>query len=187
MAPRNLKYKSFTIAEKLEAIKDIESGQKNVDVALKHGMKPNTLSCIYKNKDKLRESLLVEPSTIKKKRLRNGQFPKVEEAIKTFVTQARSANLPVTGNLIKKKAEQFGNALGTPEFKASNGWFSRFINRNEMKYRCLTGDAAEANQVVAADWLKTTLTPLISRYDYDDIYNADETAFFYKCLPGKVL
>lgn len=95
--------------------------------------------------------------------------------------------MPINGNIIKTKAEKFGAALGEDNFKASNGWLRLLQKRSSIKWRCLTGDAAEVDPIVAAEWVVKTLKPLLSRYQENDIYNGDETAFFYKCLPGKYI
>ncbi|XP_072142740.1 tigger transposable element-derived protein 6-like [Dermacentor andersoni] len=50
-----------------------------------------------------------------------------------------------------------------------------------------SGESAEANSIGAADWLCDRVPGILSRYNVSDIYNADETAFFYRLLPRKTL
>ena len=43
------------------------------------------------------------------------------------------------------------------------------------------------NKEVTEDWTVKTLKPLLEQYNPCDIYNADETGLFYKCLPSPTL
>ena len=38
---------------------------------------------------------------------------------------------------------------------------------------------------MVALWNETTLPTLLSKYDFKDVFNADEIGFFYQCLPNK--
>ena len=38
---------------------------------------------------------------------------------------------------------------------------------------------------MVAGWNETTLLTLLSNYDLENIYNADEFGLFYQCLPDK--
>lgn len=155
MAPREIKYKSITIDQKLKAIRDVESGMKKTDVAKKYGIKLNSLSNILKIKEQLKSDFAKEPLIGKKKRLRHGKFQEVEQATKQFVSQAREANVPVNGEMIKQTAEFYASSLGKEEFKASNGWLEGFKHRNGFTRKCLT-DAPPEVEVADAIMLQNT-------------------------------
>lgn len=182
---RNMKYKALTLKQKLSAIEEVETGKLIKDVAEKYEIPANTLSNIRKHKDKIRRKIQKNPNMQSRKRLRTGKYDLIDNAIETFVSEARNNNVPINGKIIREKAFQYGQALNCDEFNASNGWFEGLKNRIGLKWRCLTGDAAECNKGVAADWIESTLKPLLSIYDENDIFNGDETGLFYKCLPGK--
>ena len=55
-----------------------------------------------------------------------------------------------------------------------------------MKWKCLTGDAADVNEEVAVDWQHQTLKPLIARYNENDIFNADEAELFFRMINAKM-
>ncbi|KAL3200858.1 hypothetical protein MRX96_013124 [Rhipicephalus microplus] len=50
-------------------IRDIESGLKKASVAAKYGVSDTTVSTIYKNKDKLRQQLQQDSSSLSRKRI----------------------------------------------------------------------------------------------------------------------
>ena len=182
---RNMKYKSMNIKQKLAAIQEVDNGKSMKEVAEKYGVPPNTLSTIYKKKGIFKNSVHHNPSLLQRKRMRTGKFPVLDNAVKSFVFEARNNNVSVNGNIIKEKAKQYGLTLDCDGFQASNGWLDGLKKRTGMKWRCLTGDAAGCLKEVAEDWINTTLKPLIRNYNENDIFNGDETGFFYKCLPGK--
>ena len=57
MAPVKRKLTNKSLAEKCKALKDLENGLSNKDVATKYGVPQNTVSTWVKNKDKLTASL----------------------------------------------------------------------------------------------------------------------------------
>lgn len=75
--------------------------------------------------------------------------------------------------------------MNVEKFTASAGWLQRFKRRFGLSWKCLSGDATAADQSVALDWIENTFMPLMSRYEEKDVYNADETGLFFKCLPNK--
>ena len=55
------KYTYKTLHEKCQALKDLEKGESNIDVAAKYNIPKNTLSTWVKNKEKLFDTLKREP------------------------------------------------------------------------------------------------------------------------------
>lgn len=179
------KYVSLSIVDKLKAIRRVEDGEKMKAVADSFKIKPNTLSTIMKQKDVLRAKLNENTASKKFKRLRTGKNEALDKAVATFISQARAQHIPVSGYLIQSKARQLGSLLNVGKFTASAGWLQRFKRRFGLKYKSLSGDAAEADKSVAIDWIENVFMPLMSRYAEKDVFNADETGVFFKCLPNK--
>lgn len=181
------KYVSLSLENKLKAIKRVENGEKMKVVAEAFKIKPNTMSTIYKQKDKLKKKLNENPASKKFKRMRDGKNANLDKAVVAFVQQARQNNIPVSGALIQTKAKQLGELLQINNFTASCGWLQRLKKRTGMKWRCLTGDAAEADEQVAHEWIENVFIPLMAQYEENNVFNADEAGLFYKCLPGKTM
>ncbi len=100
--------------------------------------------------------------------------------------QLRAKNIPVSGPLLLNKAKQIADALGHPEFAASNGWLHSFKKRHDISWRKLSGEAASTDLDAVNNWLSTV--PFIcSGYKKEDIFNADETGVFFQALPNRSL
>ncbi|UYV67566.1 hypothetical protein LAZ67_5001237 [Cordylochernes scorpioides] len=171
-------YKTLTLAEKIAAIKEIEMGiKKKSDIAKDFGIPRNTLSTYLKNKEKIlrSESELREPGN-----------PDLDKCVLKWFKQARDKKIPVSGHLIRSKAEQFATEMGKPDFKASSGWLDGFKERNKISFKTICGESGAVNLQVAEQW-KNNLRELIQDKDARDVFNVDETGLFFKCTPDKTL
>ena len=181
------KRKSITLERKMEIFRAVDSGRKKSDVAREFGLSSSTMSTLFKNKDRITEqydSAKFDPS---RKRFRTAALDDVEEALMKWFRDVRDKNLPVSGPLLKEKAEVFAKSLGHPGFKASNGWLARFKERNNIHQLRVCGESAGVDDETVDGWREETLPAIIKDYDPQDIYNADETGLFYRMTPDKTL
>lgn len=178
---------SISLEKKLLIINKVEEGLKKKDVARQFGILPSTLSNILKNKAVILKNLEDEQLSTKRKRLRTCLFEDIDEAMLKWVTAARGKNLPISGPLMKQKAKEFADALGHEDFEASTGWLDKFKKRHGIVAKTLCGESADANVRDREEWIVNVLPRLIQKYDQNDIFNADETGLFFKCLPNKTL
>ena len=65
------------------------------------------------------------------------------------------------------------------KFKCSSGWLDCF------KGVKIVGESGTVSSAMTQEWTSTSLPALLSECKPEDIYNANETGLFYKCLPGK--
>ncbi|UYV80385.1 hypothetical protein LAZ67_19000038 [Cordylochernes scorpioides] len=178
-------YKTLTLAEKIAAIKEVEMGmKKKSDIAKDFGIPRNTLSTYLKNKEK---NLRSESECDKgRKRLREPGNPDLDKCVLKWFIQARDKKIPVSGHLIRSKAEQFATEMRKTEFKASSGWLDGFKERNKISFKTICGESGAVNLQVAEQW-KNNLRELIQDKDARDVFNVDETGLFFKCTPDKTL
>ena len=71
------KYSQETLREKFQALKDLEKGQSNKDVAAKHNVPKNTLSTWVKNKEKPFD-VLKKRTNVKIQKLKSGNHELVD-------------------------------------------------------------------------------------------------------------
>lgn len=78
--------------------------------------------------------------------------------------------------------------MGIEEFKQSTGWLDRFKERHGITFKTICGEAksVDRNSTDMDAWLGH-LETILRKYSPMNIYNADETALFYKLTPEKTL
>ena len=175
-----------SIENKYLAIKEVENGANRKDVCEKFSVKHNTLSGWMKDAETIKKNYLDCNCAPKQKKMKNAKFVSVEEVTSKWFYDAQTANssLSIDREMIIGKAKEFATKLGIENFEATNGWFSRFKDRHNISYKKICGEAKSADLSQIDDWV-AKLTEIRFEYKADDIYNADKTALFYKCIPEK--
>lgn len=184
MADRG-KYRCLTLKRKLELLDEVEQSprKKKKDVASKFGIPQSTLSTIIRDKEKLRASSVA--GRTQRKRCRQPTRPDVDAALFQRFTATREQSVPISGEILKVKAEEFSKELGQPDWVCSSGWLSRWKVRHNVAYRSISGENADVNKDVYEVWKQRILQPLLSRYDPNNVFNADETGLYWRLLPDK--
>lgn len=178
--------KTLTYSEKAVIIREVDKGLKKKSVIAKEfGIPANTLSTILKNKEKILNTVGVDNGK-KRKRVKGPENPDVDQCVLKWFKQARDKNIPLSGTLVRAKAEEFGASLGKNNFKASTGWLDGFKERNEVSFKAVCGESGAVDMDVANDW-KDLCVQMIDDYADKDVFNVDETGLFYKCTPDKTL
>lgn len=99
----------------------------------------------------------------------------LDNLVLTWIQDANSRRIPLTGLLIQESARKFGEDLGLTDFKGSNGWLNKFLKRHQLQCKTMTG---ERGDVSVTSWKER----LVSGYEPRDIFNMDETRISYKML-----
>ncbi|KAH8028926.1 hypothetical protein HPB51_020504 [Rhipicephalus microplus] len=95
--------KQFSLQEKVDLLRELDSGKKQIDLCRERGIAPSTVATIWKDREKIlklhRESQLAPT----RKRLRLGNFQDVDQAVLTWFKDARLQNIPVSGPMLQEK------------------------------------------------------------------------------------
>src|SRR5205085_6858074 len=104
------------------------------------------------------------------------------------VEQMMGRGIILTELLIKEKAQEFAQLLeiSEEELSFSNGWISRFKMRNHLRSFRFHGEANSAPLETLSEE-RNKLRSLLSMYNINDIYNADETGLFFRMAPNQTL
>ena len=178
------KHVQKTLQEKCQALKDIEEGLPNKDVAIKYGVPKNTISTWIKNKDKILSSLEKGQNVIRRK-LCAGAHEALDAPVFKWFLNMRSQKVSLSGGIIQEKASIYAKELNTENFKASNGWLRRWKERRNITFKTISGESNSVTSEMVNAWKETSLPTLLSNYELKDIYNADEFGLFYKCVINK--
>ena len=90
MTPVKRKLTNKSLAEKCKALKDLENGLSNKDVATKYGVPWNTVSTWVKSKHKLTALLEKREWTPHEKNMRCGNYEKIDKAIYNWFVGKKS-------------------------------------------------------------------------------------------------
>ncbi len=176
------KRKVLTLDQKKKIIEDVNKGElKKKDIASKYGIACSSLSTILQQE---KEIMAFEDYFPNQKRRKTAEHPEVDECAKKWLIQCREKLIPIDGYMLKEKAESFARKFGHDEFKASNGWLSNFKKRSGLLNHKLCGESAAVDDGVCDEWREKLLS-IIKEYSPRDVFNADETGLFFKCLPDR--
>ena len=122
------KHHEVTLKVKYEALKELEKGRPNKDVANQFSIPGSTLATWKKNKEKIFEAF--QNSSLKRQRVvKTGTYEKLNEALLKWFTSMRGNNIPINGPILLEKAHEFAKAFNYNDFTASNlclrGWKER--------------------------------------------------------------
>ncbi|XP_051161251.1 tigger transposable element-derived protein 4-like [Leptopilina boulardi] len=178
--------KAFTIEEKGAIICRLENGESNSSLAKEFGVGHSTISMINKNKTKIKESF--NSNVLKSKRLiRKCTRENVDKALVQWFKQIRNQVIPVSGPMLREKANFFTTQFNIVNFDCSLSWISRFKARHNIVSGTIAGESSSVEQNIVTEWLTTVWPNLRKQFSDENIFNADETGLFYKMMPDRIL
>jgi hypothetical protein len=121
---------------------------------------------------------------IKRKRIRKGQFPLLDENLYNYLLCVRTNNGEVSTIDLQNKSMEIAKQLGYNDFQASNGYIEGFKTRFNVKFKILHGEAASVLSSTICDWFSRIMF-IIANYDTFYIFNLDETGLFNRAGRGK--
>lgn len=177
--------KAFTIEEKGAIICRLENGESNSCLAKEFGVGHSTISMIFKNKNRIKQSF--NSNVLKPKRLRKSRQENVDQALIQWFNNMRNKGIPVSGPMLQEKANGFAARFGILDFNCSASWISRFKVRHNIVAGKIVGESSSVDQNSTKNWLISVWPNLRRKFSDDEIFNADETGLFYKLMPDKTL
>lgn len=193
MSQKQKKVNRLSVDQKTEIVHLIESGEKQADLAVRYGVSAPAISYIYKNKAKIMafSNVLKEQNGRGNNRVRTAgsENNRVEQGLFTWFSQKRSQGEPISGSLLQEKALKFNAAVGGPSnFKASNGWLSRFKLRHQIRQVSVQGEKLSADAPASIKFCEQIHKYVVdNNLNPDNIYNADEMGHAWKSLPRYTL
>ncbi|XP_005092500.1 tigger transposable element-derived protein 4 [Aplysia californica] len=175
----SVKRKCLSFETKLQLIEEIENGHKmRSEICREHGIAPSSLSTFFRDKEKIRAA--VEQGARKPKRQRSSRFEDVDKALMVWFTWARDTGAPISGPILKEKAEELAMEMGHIDCKISGGWLDRFKLRHGIELRTINSASP------AKDWL-VERKDILQDFEPQNVFRVVETGLFYECLPFQSL
>lgn len=180
----------LTIKDKLDIIKKLEDGGSSKQLAVIYGIGETTVRDIRKNKEKIITYASSSDSTsllAKRKSMKPSMYEELDRAMLEWFNQQRAKGNPVSGPICAKRAEFFFYALGMDgDFNPSAGWLTRFKQRHSIREINIRNERLSGEETAVEDFCNN-FRDFIEQENLqpEQIYNADETGLFWKCLPSR--
>ncbi|XP_053885320.1 major centromere autoantigen B [Malaclemys terrapin pileata] len=175
--------RSLSLTEKVQIIRECQRpGATQSQVAAKWELHRSVVCRIWQQKEKLLADYEAGQSNGCRKRGREGKAPAVDRALFTWLKEKRAQGAMLAGPAVKEKARQLAASLGLNDFKASDGWFTRWKKRFNVACEKEQGGKQSADKPTAEQWQCEKLPRLLEKFSLADIYNADETGLYLKGL-----
>jgi DDE superfamily endonuclease/Tc5 transposase DNA-binding domain len=187
------KRQCLSLKEREEVLQEIKSGKSCNQIAAARGVSRRQIQGIAKKSSTITRRL--EDGTVQrssKTLVSRRKFPDVDEAVFKWFKLVRNPMgrckpLPVSRPIIQARARLEAGRKGISNFKASNGWFQRWLkNYNIGASVMLSGEAGDVNLQEAEQKIQELRQTLIEKqYTPDRIFNMDEAPLFYRALPTR--
>ncbi|XP_058800605.1 jerky protein homolog-like [Phymastichus coffea] len=182
---------NLSIKDKLDIIAKLEKGQSTDDLAKFYNVDSSTIRNTRSSKsDILKRSLALEQSKqpLDSKRIRTEENIR-DTALYSWFEDERAAGTPISGSYLQEKALELHKAKGLEgDFKASNGWLNNFKKRYGIRELSMQEEKLSADSIGAEDFKSEMKNCIVEGgYSLDQMYNADETALYFRSLPRKTL
>ncbi|XP_036338616.1 jerky protein homolog-like [Rhagoletis pomonella] len=122
--------------------------------------------------------------------MRCAEYQMMEERLYNWFIKKRQLNVRVSSEILREKAKVFCSEIygSNVEFFASKGWFNNFRSRYGIKFLKISGEKLTNDSTAVQPFIEQLQTKIREKgLTNSQIYNADETALFWKKLPDKTL
>jgi DDE superfamily endonuclease/Tc5 transposase DNA-binding domain/CENP-B N-terminal DNA-binding domain len=158
------------------------------DIAAKFNCGRSTVSKAIKQREEWEN---VDSDSALSIRRRYGDWPAMEQSLYVWIGQASARNIPITDEIAKTKAQDFVDGIYGDEphglsFSASNGWLAGFKQRYGLKSYRMHGEAG-SSPLENLPAFRQQIREKLALFDLENIFNADETALFFRMLPTQTL
>ena len=126
MATLKRSHNETSMKNKYDALKELEKGVAQKEVALRFGVQKSALSTWKRNKTKIE---VVYHAGLVNKRMWPEKYEDLNKALMKWFLNCRSENISLNGPLLKEKAIAFATELKIENFQASDGWLEKWKKR----------------------------------------------------------
>lgn len=182
----------LSINQKLEIINKSENGHTVKSLMREYEIGDQTVRDIIKKKQKLLEFAGNSDNPkgmCNRKTMKTSTYEDLDKAMVMWFNQQRAAGIPISGAVCAAKAKHFFEELEIPgDFNASSGWLTRFKQRYGIRQITVQGEKLSSDKSASENFVLDFQNFVREEnLSAEQIYNADETGLYWKCLPQKTL
>lgn len=186
------KYCTISIAQKVEVLKKFDQGTSVRKLCEEYEIGKSTVYDIIKQKKEILSFFENSDSPmemLKRKSMKSVKNADLDKVMIDWFKQRRAENVPLTGPMIITQAKKYHVELGlTTPCDYSTGWLDKFKKRYGIRQIRIYGERVNADHE-AAELFVDEVMEIIQKENLspEQIYNADETALFWRYVPRKTL
>jgi hypothetical protein len=113
---------------------------------------------------------------------------KLEMALKNWFLNMRKnlPKVPINGAVLKTKSESLAKLLG--QSSGFTAWqIESFCERYKIHSKFIYGSKLGVDVKSALSWLQQNVPEIIEEFGVENVFSADEAAFFFQALPNRTL
>lgn len=186
------KRRVLSIEDKIQIVEKLENGSTIQQIMVQYDIGHTTVRNIRDKKDEYLTYVATSdaPDVFKRRKtMKTSTFAHLDSCLIEWFHQERYLGTPINGLLVAAQAKYFFEELGLEgNFNASNGWLTRFKNRYGIREISVQGEKLSANENAASTFVREFSEFIETKnLTLEQIYNADETGLYWRCLPCKTL
>ncbi|XP_054089838.1 tigger transposable element-derived protein 1-like [Zeugodacus cucurbitae] len=193
------KRRKLNLREKIKILDELKAGEKIATISKRRNIHEATIRTIRRNETTIRK-VVAAASTgcfLSGFHVRDVAILKAEHALLCWIEDNAIKRIPIDTRCIKAKMQQFYMTIKNEEpstsinsershFIASNGWLRNFLKRNSLHNVKVIGEGASADEHAGRAFPKEFLEAItLGGYEAHQVFNADETALFWKKMPSR--
>lgn len=159
----------------------LDNGESMADVAKRFDIGRSTVYNIKERRTKIK----AHANTFeKRKTLKFGKFPELDNALYNWFLEERAKNNLITGDIMKEKGKEIYFSMTGQEFRASSGWLDKFKKRFGISFN-ISGEKSfqSHDEKQIADFIKTFKEKVDQLgLTVDQLYCLDTSALSLKIL-----
>ena len=186
------KHVTLSISDKLKLIKRVERGESRKKIMQDFNIGSSTVSDIMRVKANLMKFAGSGQSmrgADSRKTMKKPKLEELDEVVWTWFKARRAEGKPMSGQFIIEKAKKFCEEMEIEtDVKFSDGWLRNFKHRHGIRAIDVAGEKQSADEEAAAAYSEL-FSQLIREHKLtpDQVFNADETGLYWRCLPTRTL
>lgn len=180
------------------------------EIATKFQLKPQTLSDMLKNSDKIKDLYKNSAISGKIKRIKSSKFEKTSQAllqwftgklshimlfiinlfIKTTGMRNDRADVPINGEILRTKATNLArklNEIENEDDEIDMNWINRWKVMHSISMKRMAGESVTVSEESVQNWLGIVKNEILIKFTPENIINVDECGLFWKITPDKTL
>jgi len=179
------KWKVVDLNMKLAIIKHLDEGHSIRATVDKFNVSKGTVQAAKDNKDLILKEAENNCSLSKVRIVKQNN---VNVILWRWFTTVCAGGYPISGPILQGKAKQIASELGVEggDFSASEGWLQKWKQCNNVRSYKISGESRNVD-LEHTEQSKSSLKTLLVGYDLKNVFNMDETSFFFRALPDSTL